>query len=112
MKRNGAVAAMATMLSMANSGCGTLLNVGGTERLEVNPQASVVTADGSIPEFVPKYARPPFPFGGVSNDVAWIKSAEQPIDVVGSVVDMPFSFVGDFVTLPWTTYLWLGNGVK
>ena len=97
MRRTGAMVIMVAVLLGTSGGCGTLLNVGGRERLDL----------GSIdapPERVRKYERPAFVFGGVANDVAWIKSAEQPIDVIASLVDLPFSLTGDIVTLPWLTF--------
>jgi hypothetical protein len=68
----------------------------GKERLDVAPSAPV--------DRVRKYDRPAFPFGGVANDVAWIKSANQPIDVIFSLIDVPFSIAGDLLTFPWAAY--------
>jgi hypothetical protein len=42
------------------------------------------------------------PFGGVDNDLRWL--ARGPGAVPPAVIDMPFSFVGDIITLPWTMY--------
>ena len=54
---------------------------------------------GPLPE------HPIAPFGGVDNDLRWM--ARGGGAVVGATIDMPLSFVGDIVTLPWTTYEWL-----
>ena len=46
-------------------------------------------------------------FGGVDNDVRWMSrglAPAAPWAVVAGVIDMPFSFVGDLITLPWTAY--------
>ena len=96
MRRTGLMIVMVAMLSTTSSGCGTLWNVNGMERLDTSPSTP--------PDRVRKLDRPPFPFGGVANDVAWIKSADQPIDVVFSLVDLPFSLVGDLLTFPWAAY--------
>lgn len=97
MTRSFPILLIAAMLGTA-SGCGTMLNLDNKERLDL-AAGSVVTADGK--PMTPRWQRPAFAFGGVANDIAWIKSAEQPFDVVHSLVDMPFSLVGDVVTLPW-----------
>ena len=51
------------------------------------------------------------PFGGVDNDVRWMARGIQPDGwqpgpIVAGAIDMPLSFVGDVLTLPWTTYQW------
>ena len=95
MRRTGAMIVVAALLLGASSGCGTMLNMDGKERLDFDSR------DVDLP---PRYQRPMFPFGGVANDVAWIKSAKEPIDVTLSLMDMPFSFAGDVLTFPWAAY--------
>jgi uncharacterized protein YceK len=80
----------------AAGGCGTVSNVTGHEPWLI----------GLPPE------RPITPFGGVDNDVRWMSRGIQPDrcepgPIVAGAVDMPLSFVGDVLTLPWTTYQWL-----
>jgi uncharacterized protein YceK len=83
------------------SGCGTMLNLEGKEKLDLEG-VSVVRPPGEV--YVPKYMRPPFAFGGVANDVAWIKESTQSAGIVLSVLDIPFSFIADIVTLPWIAH--------
>jgi uncharacterized protein YceK len=99
MRRTGATFLLIALTLAASSGCGTMLNMDGKERLDFGGSDLAVNAP-----YVPKYRRPIFPFGGISNDIAWIKTANQPSDVIFSLIDMPLSFVGDIVTLPWTAY--------
>jgi len=52
------------------------------------------------------------PFGGVDNDIRWMARGIRPDEVnfapiAAATIDLPFSFIGDVVTLPWTTYQWL-----
>lgn len=84
------------------AGCGTLLNLDGKERLDFS-------GSDAPPDHVHemKYQRAPFPFGGLANDVAWMRDAKTPIDVIGAAIDVPLSLAGDVVTLPWVTYQWL-----
>jgi uncharacterized protein YceK len=101
MRRIFAIKVAAALLLTATSGCGTLLNLDGKERFDfssLNPHPA---------NYVLKYQRPMFPFGGVANDIAWIKDATQPIDSIFSVADLPFSLAGDILTLPWTSYAFL-----
>ena len=87
----------AALVCMLASGCGTFLNLDGKERLDLS----------SVPVDEIKHRRAPFPFGGVANDVAWMRDAKQPIDAIGAAIDVPFSLAGDVVTMPWVTYQWL-----
>jgi len=82
-------------LALLPGGCGTLLNINDMERLDLASR---------LPDEKGPYERPAFPFGGVANNVAWITNFKEPIDVVHSCIDLPFSLVGDIVTLPWTVY--------
>lgn len=87
---------MGAALLFAGSGCGTMRNVAGQE----------IWLMGPPPE------RPIAPFGGVDNDVRLMSRAIGPegcdsCGVAAAACDMPFSFVGDIITLPWTTYQWL-----
>jgi hypothetical protein len=84
------------MLLCATGGCGTAFNVTGHEVWVIG-----------IPQ-----ERPIAPFGGVDNDVRWMSrgikpDGWEPGPIVAGAVDMPLSFVGDVLTLPWTTYQWL-----
>jgi uncharacterized protein YceK len=87
------------VLVCMSSGCGTLLNLDGKEQLDFG--GSDRAPDDT---YMMKYQRPTYAFGGVGNDLAWIKSANQPIDVVAAILDMPFSLAGDIVTFPWVAY--------
>jgi uncharacterized protein YceK len=87
--------ALTTMLLGTASGCGTLLNMDGKDALIL---------DSRPLEEMQKHDRPPFPFGGVVNDVAWLKGAKEPIGIIGCVMDLPLSFTGDIITLPWTVF--------
>lgn len=86
---------IASGLLLTASGCGTLLNLDGMD---------TVIFGAHPPEEVQKHLRLPYPYGGVGNDITWMKRAEQPIDVVGPLIDMPLSFTADTLTLPWTIY--------
>ncbi len=94
MQRNYAMVILAAMLVGTNSGCGTLVNLAGKDDSLINYSQAV--------EEVRKPERPPYPFGGVANDLAWLNGAVQPIGVIGCVVDVPLSLAGDFITLPLT----------
>ena len=78
------------MLTGSASGCGTLFNLNGKEPWVLGPP----------PE------RQTVPFGGIDNDVRWMTRGVPlmgaPLCVVAAAVDMPFSFVGDILTLPYT----------
>jgi hypothetical protein len=69
-------------------GCGTMANLDGSEYALLH-----------IP-----HQEAPKPFGGVARDVRWIRSGSLGIFCVA---DVPFSLVGDVVTLPkvlWTMH--------
>jgi len=82
------------VVALLTSGCGTLANMSGWEQI-------------SIPG-----TREPSIYGGVGNDLRWageqIKWSVSPEGVGplhllaagGFVVDLPFSFVGDTLTIP------------
>ena len=99
--------ALIAILLAATCGCGTTMNMSDRERVDWE----VASRDPRV-VYVPKYQRPAFPFGGVANDIAWIKTSEQPIDVIFSAADIPFSLAGDFVTLPWSLHSWLATSEK
>lgn len=86
--------AAATLLT----GCGTMANVNGTSYALIGPPDSQ-----------------PRPFGGVANDLRWFREQTgyvvdsedvlaAPINAVMAcyfgIIDLPFSLVGDIVTLP------------
>jgi len=84
---------IAAILLFVVSGCGTIYNVTGHEPWLV----------GLPPE------RPIDLFGGLDNDLRWMArgtapNSSAPLAVVAAAIDMPFSLVGDVVTLPWTAY--------
>jgi hypothetical protein len=81
------VAILAFLLS-ATSGCGTVANLRGQ---------TVVSIGGPFP-------CPTRPFGGVIQDATTV--AEIPCGFM-LLPDLPFSLVGDIVSLPWTTYVYL-----
>jgi uncharacterized protein YceK len=59
---------------------------------------------GTIGNFNDGYREPGGPpapkvFGGVREDVKYLREADRPFVVL---VDLPLSFVGDVFTLPWT----------
>jgi uncharacterized protein YceK len=99
MRRIGAMSVAATLLLTATSGCGTMQNMKGQPN-----------AFGSLPH----PTRPPVPFGGVIADSLCIVNGSlgglinlEPgtlVFVPFALIDLPFSFVGDVVTLPWATY--------
>lgn len=81
------------LLLSTSSGCGTLFNINGHEPWMIGPP----------PE------RAIVPFGGVDNDVRWMSRGIgpgnwKPYCIAAAAIDMPFSFVGDIITLPWTAY--------
>ena len=98
MRRLGAIIVAAALLCAAN-GCGTLANMKGREHLTF--------ATGTDADWAP--ARPTLPFGGLANDVTFIKKSEYPIQVVAGLLDMPFSLAADVLTLPWATQQWLSH---
>lgn len=71
-------------------GCGTVSNIQGT----------------NYPMMEEPGQYPTTPFGGVERDVRHMKEtrAWSPLAVVFHLTDMPFSFAGDVVTLPYTIY--------
>ena len=80
------------VLLWTGSGCGTMANLAGQEPWLMGP-APVRTVD---------------PFGGVDNDVRWMKRAirtegVEALPIVVAAIDIPLSLAGDVVTLPWTT---------
>jgi uncharacterized protein YceK len=84
---------LSTLVALG-SGCGTMANLDGRTALVGWP------------------SRPPAPFGGVANDMNWMRTAELcPPDrfdkdfafMIG-LSDLPFSFVADVVTLPWVGF--------
>jgi uncharacterized protein YceK len=96
---------VAVLLLCACGGCGTMLNLSDMERLDVASRPVDVKSP---------YERPAYPFGGVGNDIAWLKSADpwQPIDVLFPIVDMPLSLAGDVATLPWALHRAMGSTPK
>jgi hypothetical protein len=62
----------------AFSGCGTMANMDGREYALID-----------FPHYQPK------PFGGVQRDFVWVSQGFLPF-----ALDLPFSVVGDIVTLP------------
>ncbi len=61
------------------AGCGTMANMAGKR----------------LPAIAPGGLYEPRPFGGVRNDIRWTWNGN-----LFGVFDLPFSFVGDVVTLP------------
>jgi hypothetical protein len=61
------------------SGCGTTANMNGK----------------SLPLFCLPSGKPPEVFGGVGWDIRWISDGKW-----GFVFDLPFSFVGDLISIP------------
>src|SRR5438128_9209704 len=93
MRRVGGPPIMLALLLCTSSGCGTMFNVTGHEPWLLGPPPM----------------RPIVPFGGVDNDLRWMKrglspDGWEPGPVVAAAIDMPLSFVGDVLTLPWTAY--------
>src|ERR1022692_2545447 len=91
--RRGSLVLMITLLICTGGGCGTMFNVTGHEvwLLNIEPE------------------RPIVPFGGVGNDVRWMSrgfapDSSAPLATIAAAVDLPLSFVGDIITLPWTAY--------
>src|SRR5262249_7895482 len=93
MRRTGRQFIILTLFLCTASGCGTLANLQGEEPWLIG--------------FAPK--RPVTPFGGIDNDVRWMKRGKGPDGwesgpIVAASIDMPLSLVGDVITLPWTAY--------
>lgn len=93
MRRAGTRLVVLTVCLCTMSGCGTMFNLSGHEPWLMGPAPM----------------RPITPFGGIDNDVRVMKrgksaDAWESGPIVAGVIDMPFSFFGDVVTLPWTTY--------
>jgi uncharacterized protein YceK len=95
MQRILATSLMALMLT-ALSGCGTMANMEGKSCwFDSRPPWSTL---------------PPRPFGGVTGDGTIIAGIVDDFHwdsdawILGAVavLDMPLSFVGDIITLPWT----------
>ena len=74
------VASIATL-----TGCGTMANMQGKK----------------LPALSQVQVEEPRPFGGVGRDIRWISSLPVPANLM-FVADLPFSLVGDVVTLPTT----------
>jgi hypothetical protein len=92
LKNRNQFVILAVLLS-TTSGCGTMSNVMGQEPWLIGPPP----------------VRPTVPFGGIDNDVRWMRRGIGPegcesLPMVAAAIDMPLSLVGDVVTLPWTTY--------
>ncbi len=84
-------AALATILAVAASGCGTMSNLAGQEPWLMGPPPQRETVA----------------FGGVQNDVRWMErglppNEVGPLCVAAAALDMPLSLAGDIVTLPYT----------
>jgi hypothetical protein len=93
MQRAGTQFIILALYLCANSGCGTLANLKGEEPWLIG--------------FAPQ--RPVAPFGGIDNDLRWMKrgirsDGWESGPIVAATIDMPLSFAGDIITLPWTTY--------
>ena len=71
------------LLPVGAAGCGTSANLRGHDKPGFNR--------------MPPFNYDPAPFGGVSKDIEWASS----ISIV-FVLDLPFSLLGDILTLPWT----------
>ena len=93
MSRSWMVDFIVALPFLAGSGCGTMANLDGR-------QLALISMPGVVE---------PQPFGGVARDAQWVVNAATgvPEHPVGSilcstvfVLDMPFSLVGDIVTLP------------
>lgn len=80
-----AIAALVAFAIVVGFGCGTMANMDGREQPLI-----------SFPDQVP-----PKPFGGVGRDLKWIASGN-----IFMVPDIPFSLVGDVVTLPKVLKRW------
>src|SRR5262245_53372108 len=93
MRGTGERLILLSLFLCTSSGCGTKFNLSGQEPWLM----------GSPP------VRPTVPFGGVDNDLRWMRRGSgsdgaEPGPIVAAALDMPLCFVGDVVTLPWTTY--------
>ena len=75
---------MVALLLCTSSGCGTMTNLTGADALVLGPP-------------------PNRPFGGVDRDVKGI-SAGTVVTSAIQAIDLPFSLIGDIITLPWTIY--------
>jgi len=76
---NFRLVAIVVALLIGTAGCGTLANLDGRKLAMID-----------LP-----HQEAPKPFGGVCRDIRWITSG-----MVYFVEDIPFSLVGDIVTLP------------
>jgi hypothetical protein len=70
---------------LTSSGCGTLANIDGRRLPPPSPAGQEVSR----------------PFGGVRNDIEWLRSEKAPGNLKYAA-DLPLSLVGDLVTLPKT----------
>ena len=87
-------AILALLPCAALSGCGTMYNIADREII--------------LPE------RPATPFGGVGNDLRWMARCDGKYwgGVPLAAADMPLSFAGDIITLPYTVPYWLIHAVE
>ena len=76
---------LALIAVITSSGCGTMANIDGRRLPPPSPSGQEVSR----------------PFGGVRNDIEWLKSGTAPGNLM-YVADLPLSLVGDLVTLPKT----------
>lgn len=82
------------------TGCGTMFNCAGCEPWLMGQPPSRDIA----------------PFGGVDNDIRWMKRFTDPnqypqgecdpvpVAMIAPALDIPLSLAGDIITLPWTIY--------
>lgn len=98
MARTSTMILIAGLTLLVNSGCGTNRNLAGQEFVVKTPAPQCAT----------------LPFGGVVNDLKpLVRSVAQfPNDTAifcatVLLIDLPFSMVGDVLTLPVATYRWL-----
>lgn len=73
------------LVALVSCGCGTMANLDGRSR----PLLDRINQEA------------PRPFGGVRKDFQWLKSIKVPANLI-FLADVPFSLVGDVVTLPRT----------
>jgi uncharacterized protein YceK len=94
MRQPAALIGLGAVLACAACGCGTMANMDGRDALVGLP------------------SRPPVPFGGVANDMAWMtrgnlsppEKFDRAFTTSIALLDLPFSLVGDVITLPLATY--------
>jgi uncharacterized protein YceK len=80
--------ALAALLLCAVCGCGTVANLNGQ---------TVVSIGGPYP-------CPTKPFGGLIQEIDNVRAG--PTGGVLCILDMPFTLIGDIVTVPWATYIY------